>query len=162
MLHFYEYLFFIKTKTEFIFEDGSIQMTSPHHLWHMDSKFVFNGVVIYSILKRFFLTLMVLILLILLLQHEDRGIKTLSFVHLIVGEKENFTVVIETSADNFVGEGDTELERRRPIRYEVYDQSVSIELNFLSFILNRQFHQYFKSTIDFLTGMTISSPGLPL
>ncbi len=34
------------TKNESIFLDGSIHMTSPHHLWHLDSKFVFNGVVI--------------------------------------------------------------------------------------------------------------------
>jgi len=34
-----------KVPQSMLFVDGSIEMTSPHHLWDMDSKFVFNGVV---------------------------------------------------------------------------------------------------------------------
>jgi hypothetical protein len=75
-------------------------------------------------------------------QHDSRGIMMSAYVSSVkLGkEKKNYTTVIEMTAGTYEEEGETVLQKKVPVRVEVYESDVSI---FLTVVVD--FDSYQKS-----------------
>ena len=69
----------------------------------------------------------------MLLQHDSRGIMMSAFVNSIQLGKEfkNYTTVLEFTTGTYEEEGESVLQKKVPVRFEVYETDVSIHVEIL-------------------------------